>query len=262
MREAVSDILEERAQLGGDMSRMVVASFALHGLLVASLFFAPGFWSINVEREETPMMISLGGAPGPDSGGMNTISNRAIQREAAPDEKPNVTPPATKPPEMVVPEPTAAKPVPKTPTKPIEKPKEPSAARKESSGEKVAFGAGKVETPGAAQVPFGGLTTGGGGGDGGRVDVANFCCPSYIQSVVSIVRRNWSGRQGITGQNTIKFVIHRDGRIDGIAVAESGGQLLDMASVRAVTLTRQLPALPREYTGSSLTFYLDFDYKR
>ena len=262
MREAVSDILEERAQLDGDMRRMVVVSFVLHGLLVASLFFAPGFWSISVEREETPMMISIGGAPGPDSGGLNTISNRAVQREASPEEKPTVTPPATKPPEMVLPEPKAAKPAPKTPPKPIEKPKEPSSARKESSGEKVAPGAGKVETPGAPQVPFGGLTTGGGGDGAGRVDVANFCCPSYISSVVSIVRRNWSGRQGINGQNTIRFVIHRDGRIDGIAVAESGGQLLDIASMRAVTVTRQLPPLPREYTGNTLTFYLDFDYKR
>lgn len=261
MREAVSDILEERAQLTSGMSRMVVASLGLHALLVASLFFAPQFWSINVEREATPMMISLGGAPGPDSGGMNTLSNRAVQREAAPEEKPTVSPPATKPPEMVLPEPKAAKPAPKTPAKPIEKPKEPSAARKPSSGEKVAAGAGKVETPGAPQVPFGGLATGG-GGDGGRVDVANFCCPAYISSVVSVVRRNWSGRQGINGQNTIKFVIHRDGRIDGIAVAESAGQLLDMASLRAVTTTSRVPALPREFTGNSLTFYLDFEYKR
>jgi TonB family protein len=241
---------------------MVLVSFALHGLLVASLFFAPGFWSINVERDATPMMISIGGAPGPDSGGLNTISNRAVQREAAPEEKPTVTPPATKPPEMVVPEPKAAKPAPKTPAKPIEKPKEPSSARKESAGEKVAPGAGKVETPGAPQVPFGGLTTGGGGTGGARVNVENFCCPSYVETIVSIVKRNWSQRQGFKGKNTIRFVIHRDGRIDAVAVDQSGGQLLDMASIRALSVTRQLPALPREFTGDTLTVYLDFEYNR
>jgi outer membrane biosynthesis protein TonB len=262
MREAVSDILEERAQLTGGMSRMVLVSLGLHLLLVASLIFAPGFWSIAVEREETPMMISLGGAEGPDSGGMNTISNRTIQREAAPEEKPNVTPPATKPPEMVLPEPKTAKPAPKTPAKPLEKPKEPSSARKESSGEKVASGAGRVETPNAPQVPFGGLTTGGGGTGGARVDVANFCCPAYLTNVVSIVKRNWRERQAITGQNIVKFVIHRDGRIDGIAVDESGGQLLDMASVRALSVTRQVSPLPREFTGNTLTVYLVFEYKR
>lgn len=262
MREAVSDILEERAQLASGMSRMVLLSLLLHGVLVASLFFAPKFWSISVERETTPMMISLGGAPGPDSGGMNTISNRAIQREAAPEEKPTVAPPATKPPEMVMPEPKAAKPAPKTPAKPIEKPKEPSSSRKESAGEKVAPGAGKVETPGAPQVPFGGLTTGGGGTGGARVNVTNFCCPNYIETIVSIIKRNWSERQGFKGQNTIRFVIHRDGRIDGVAVDRSGGQLLDMASTRALAITRQLPPLPREFTGNTLTVYLDFEYNR
>jgi protein TonB len=262
MREAVSQILEERAQLTGGMSRMVMASLVLHGLLVASLIFTPDFWSSRVERESAPMMISLGGAPGPDSGGMNTISNRAIQREAAPEEKPTVTPPATKPPEMIAPEPKAAKPAPKTPAKPIEKPKEPSSTRKESSGERVAPGSGKVETPGAAQVPFGGLTTGGGGSGGARTNVENFCCPAYIESVVSVVRRNWRERQNIAGRNTIRFVINRDGTIHDIGVEQSAGQLLDIASMRAVSTTGRVPALPREYTGNTLTFYLDFVYTR
>ena len=262
MREAVSDILEERAQLTSGMSRMVVVSFGLHTLLVASLFFAPQLWSINVERETSPMMISLGGAPGPESGGMNTISNRAIQRETAPEEKPTVTPPATKPPEMVLPEPTAAKPAPKTPAKPIEKPKEPSSARKPSSGEKVAAGAGKVETPGAPQVPFGGLTTGGGGVGGARVTVTNFCCPTYLENVVGIIKRNWTERQGISGQNTVKFVIHRNGSITGVVIDQSGGHLLDMASLRALSVIRQVTPLPREFAGDTLTVYLDFEYKR
>jgi TonB family protein len=237
-------------------------SFALHGLLVASLFFAPGFWSISVEREETAMMIDFGGAEGPDSGGMNTISNRAVQRETAPEEKPTVTPPATKPPEMVLPEPKAAKPTPKTPPKPIEKPKESSSARKESSGEKVASGAGKVETPGAPQVPFGGLTTGGGAVGGARVSVVNFCCLSYLQSVVSIIKRNWTESQGITGQNTVRFVIDRNGRISGVAIEKSAGHLLDMASLRAMATTRQVRPLPPEFSGNTLTVLLDFEYKR
>ena len=260
MREAVSEILSERAQMTDGMSRMVVASVAGHVLLVASLLFAPDFWTSRTETA-TPMMISLGGAPGPDSGGMTTISNRAIQREAPPEEKPAPTPPAAKPPEMVAPEPTA-KPAPKPVTKPIEKPKENSSARKPASGATVAPGAGRVETPGAPQIPFGGLTTGGGGTGGARVDVANFCCPSYLASVVGVIKRNWSERQGTTGQNTIKFVIQRDGRITDIAVDQSGGQLLDIASMRALSVTRQVTPLPREFTGNTLTVYLVFEYSR
>ena len=123
MREAVNEILSERAQMTDGMSRMVVLSVAAHGLLVASLLFAPDFWTTSATDKSTPMVISLGGAPGPDSGGMNTISNRAVQREAAPEEKPSPTPPAAKQTDMTVPEP-AAKPVSKTPPKEVLKQKE------------------------------------------------------------------------------------------------------------------------------------------
>ena len=265
MREAVSDILLERAQVTEATSRMigrmVLASLALHALLVASLIFAPEFWSSASATKETPMMISLGGAEGPDAGGMNTIANRAVQRVAEPEEKPSrPTPPAEKPPEMAVPDPVA-KPAPKTPPKAVEKPAEKSTARKPTAGKEVASGAAKVET-GGAQVPFGGLTTGGGGTGGARVDVANFCCPSYLAAVVSQIKRNWSDRQSIKGQNTIKFVILRDGTITGIQVDQSGGQLLDISSERALRVTKQVTPLPREFTGHTLTVYLIFEYTR
>ena len=261
MREAVSDILSERSEMTDGMSRMVMLSIAAHALLVASLLFAPDFWTGSASQETTPMVISLGGAPGPDSGGMNTISNRAIQREAPPEEKPTVAPPAAKAPEMTAPAPDA-KPVSKTPPKEVLKPKETSAARKPSSGATVAPGSGRVETPGAPQIPFGGLTTGGGGTGGARVDVANFCCPSYLASVVSQVKRNWSDRQSVSGQNTIKFVIQRDGTITDVAVDQSGGQLLDIASMRALAVTKQVAELPREFTNPTLTVYLIFEYSR
>lgn len=261
MREAVSDILSERAQITYGMSRMVLLSLAAHVLLVASLLFAPDFWSGGAVVRETPMMITLGGAEGPDSGGMNTIADRPVQRVAEPDARPErPAPPAAKPPEMVEPLPSA-KPAPKTPVKPIEKPRETSSSRKPTSGAEVKSGAARAET-GGAQIPFGGLTTGGGGTGGARVDVPNFCCPSYLASVISQIKRNWSERQGISGQNTIKFVIHRDGRIDGIAVEQSGGQLLDIASQRALVITKAVDPLPREFTSNTLTVYLIFEYKR
>ena len=48
---------------------------------------------MQVEPEATPMMISLGGAPGPQAGGMNTIADRATQAVAEPAAKPRVEPP-------------------------------------------------------------------------------------------------------------------------------------------------------------------------
>lgn len=266
MHEAVSDIIAERAQLSAGMSgaitKMLVVSFVAHAALVAALLIAPDFFTGVATQQSTPMMISLGGAEGPDSGGMNTISNRAVQRVAEPDAKPErPTPPAAKTPEMVAPEPTA-KPSPKPPAKPIEQPRETSSSRKPAAGAAVAPGTGRVETPGAPQVPFGGLTTGGGGVGGARVDVANFCCPSYLASIVSQIKRNWIEQPGLRGQNTIKFVVQRDGTITGIEVDKSGGQLMDIASERALRTTQKVSPLPAEYSPNTLTIYLIFEYSR
>lgn len=259
MREAVSDIISERAQLDDGISRMVLLSLAAHALLVASMIFAPSIWTSAVDRDEMPMMITLGGAEGPDAGGMTTIAERAVQQVAEPERIARAAPPADNPPEMVAPAPVA-KPAPKTPPKPVEKPKE-SPTRKPTTGAEVKSGSSRVET-GGAQVPFGGLTTGGGGTGGARVDVPNFCCPSYLAQVVSTIKRNWSERQSVQGKNTIKFVVQRDGTITGIAVEESGGQLLDIASQRALVVTRQVQPLPPEYTPPTLTVYLMFEYSR
>ncbi len=265
MREAVSDIILERAQIADGMGRavlkMLVLSLVAHGLLVASLIFAPSFWTSSTTDQSKPMMIEFGGAEGPDAGGLNTIAAKAVQRVAEPNEKPTrPTPPAEKVPEMVAPTP-ATKPAPKTPAKPIEKPAEKSSTQKPTAGKEIAPGAARVET-GGAQIPFGGLTTGGGGMGGARVEIDNFCCPSYVASIVSQIKRNWSERQSVKGQNTIKFVVMRDGTITGIEVDQSGGQLLDISSERALRYTKQVTPLPREFTGNTLTIYLVFEYTR
>jgi outer membrane biosynthesis protein TonB len=264
MREAVSEILLERAQITDGMSRvivrMLVLSLTAHALLIASLVFAPQFWTSTASDTSKPMLIEMGGAEGPDAGGMNTISNRPVQRVAEPDEKPSrPAPPAEKAPEMVAPSPVA-KPTPPTPAKPIEKPTDTSSTKKPTAGKEIAAGAARAET-GGAQIPFGGLTTGGGGTGGARTDVANFCCPSYLRAIVSQIKRNWSDQQSVKGQNTVKFVVMRDGTITGIAVDQSGGQLLDISSERALRVTKQVTQLPREFTGNTLTVYLIFEYK-
>ncbi len=261
MNEAVADILSERAQISDGISVMVVLSLVGHGILAAALLFAPEFWTSAIQQKSTPMMITLGGAEGPDAGGMTTIAARPVQRVAEPEEKPSrPTPPAEKPPEMVAPDPKV-KPKPTPPTKPVEKPRDTSSTKKPTSGAEIKSGAAKAETAGA-QVPFGGLTTGGGGTGGARVDVANFCCPSYLALVVSTIKRNWNQGQGATGQNTLKFVIHRDGRIDGVEVEQSAGELLDIASRRALLTTKQVTPLPRELAGDTLTVHLIFEYSR
>lgn len=262
MREAVSDVIAERAQAIGGVSRMGMLSLLAHGMFLSALVLMPGFWSGVAKPEAEPMMISLGGAEGPEAGGMNPLSARPVQAVAPPEARPRVEPaPAPAPPEMSVPEPVAT-PVPKIPAKPVEKPAEKAPPRKPTTGAEVKTGSAVAETGSTAQVPFGGLSTSGGGTGGARVDAPNFCCPSYLSTVVQMIKRNWSQNQGTVGQNTLKFVVQRDGRLTDIEVEESAGQLLDISSRRALVITSAVPALPKEFTGDRLTIHLIFEYTR
>jgi TonB family protein len=119
-----------------------------------------------------------------------------------------------------------------------------------------------VNTGGAA-IPFGGLAQGGGGAGGVQLDVKNFCCPEYLAQMVQKIRQNWNARQGAGGQPTIKFTIRRDGMLTNVELEKPSGQdLLDLEARRAVIRTQQLPPLPREFTESSLTVHLTFDFQR
>ncbi len=259
MREAVSDILIDRAREVDGVSRMVMLSLVAHVVLVAVVFVLPEAWRSAARKPEQPVMtIVLGGAPGPDSGGLTPIAARPVQAVTEPAAKPQVdTPPAPKAPEMVVPEP-ASKPAPKL--KPDEKPVD-TKSRKPTTGAEVKAGDARVET-GGAQVPFGGLSTGG-GGEGARLDVQNFCCPAYIQTMVRHIKSQWKEQQGAAGESVVKFVIRRDGMLTNIELeTSSNNPLLDLESRRAVINARQLPPLPAQFTEPTLTVHLTFEYKR
>ena len=154
MQEAVSSILIGRSREADGLSRMVLISLAIHGVLLVALVIVPRDWlRMQTEEEATPMMISLGPSGTADTGGMTAITARPVQQESA-ETKPVNAPPAPKVPEMVAPAPDVK---PKPVTKPIEKPVEKSSTRKPSTGAEVRSGAARVETPNASQVPFGGL---------------------------------------------------------------------------------------------------------
>jgi TonB family protein len=261
MQEAVSSVLIGRRQEADGLSRMMLASLVIHGVFLTVLVFMPSDWLRTARDEETtPMMISLGPSGTADTGGMTAITSAPVQAEAAPDTKP-VTAPAVSKPEMVVPTPdTTPKPTPK-----VSKPIKESPTRKPSTGPEIKSGAARVVTPNAAQVPFGGLAERAGGSSTGgvRLDVANFCCPEYIETMTQRIRSNWDQQQGATGQSVVKFTIRRDGMLTLVEVEKtSGNPLLDLESRRTVLHTRQLPPLPAQFTPPTLTVYLTFDYKR
>jgi TonB family protein len=263
MHEAVSDVLDLRAREADGLARMVGLSLLVHVVLAVAIAVMPAEWRSRPRaRDATPMMISLGGSVGPDTGGRNMIAGRAVQAAVPDPPKEMFTrAPAAKAPEMVAPAPDA-KPLPKPPAK-VEKPAERSSTRKPVTGAKVQSGAARVDTGGAA-VPFGGLSTAGGGGTGGvKLNVENFCCPEYVETMTQMIRRNWNQSQGAAGQATVRFTIRRDGMLTNVEVEQSSGNpLLDLESRRAVLITQRLPPLPAQFTPPTLTVYLVFEYQR
>jgi TonB family protein len=264
MHEAVNDILDIRAQQPDRLSRMVVVSLVGHGVLLTTLYVMPAEWrGATPPRERVRMMISLdSGAPGPNSGGMTPISGRPVQTVAPPEPRPRVQPPpAAKVPEMIAPDPAAK--LRDKARKPVDKPVEASASRKPTTGPDVKTGDARVNT-GAAPIPFGGLSTMGGGGSGGvRLDVGDFCCPEYLETMIQRIQANWNKSQGASGRVVVKYTIQRDGTLTDVEVERpSNNYSLDSESRRALLYTKRLPPLPAQFTGPTLTVHLTFDYQR
>jgi TonB family protein len=261
MREAVSEVLHARKDVADGLTRMVWYSLGAHVILVAAIALVPSDWfRPEPEPEVNRMTISLGGSPGQDTGGMTQMSARPVQQVAPEQPKqPFVEAPAPEAPKMTVPEP-ASKPAPRQ--KPVEKPVETSKGRKPTTGAEVQAGTARVDT-GGAKVPFGGLSSSGGGGFGAKLDVSDFCCPAYIQTMVQLIRANWNEKQGVSGTSVVKFTIRRDGMLTAVEVAQSSGNpILDLESRRAVLMTQRLPPLPAEFTRPTLTVNLQFEYNR
>jgi TonB family protein len=263
MQEAVSSILIGRSREADGLSRMILVSLVIHGLFMTALVLVPRDWLRTAPEEKvTPMMISLGPSGTQDTGGMTSITSRPVQAETPPDVKPVTAPPAAKAPEMMAPAPDVK---PKPLPKPVSRPVEQSPTRKPSTGPELKSGAARVLTPNAAQVAFGGLAerSGASSAGGPQLDVANFCCPEYIETMTQRIRSNWDQQQGAAGQTLVKFTIRRDGMLTNVEVEKSSNNpLLDLESRRAVLGTRQLPPLPDQFNRPTLTVYLTFDYKR
>ena len=189
---------------------------------------------------------------------MTPMGGRAVQAPQPLDSRRSraETAPAPKAPEMSLPRPDAR---PRPPqTRPSQAPQS-STARTPSTGPEAREGSARAET-GARGGGFG-LTTGGGGGSGAQLDVANFCCPEYVDTFVQRIHQNWNQNQGVTAQVVVKFTIQRDGSITDVVVERpSGFMALDMSAQRAVLATARVPPLPAQFSNPTLTVHLRFDY--
>jgi TonB family protein len=260
--DAVSAVLVTRSVERDPIGPILGWSAVAHVVLTVLVAVVPATWlGVRVERPpEVVMQISLGGAVGPRDGGLATLGGRPVQ-VAQPVEPKRaiepVRPPAAKAPEMV--EPKKVVPKKKEPPPPKVAAKDPRGTTP-TKGAEVQQGNAVAQTAGQGQG-FG--LSAGGGGTGGYLDVANFCCPDYLAIMIDLINRNWSSRQGADGTTLLKFVIERDGRITGIEVERSSGTpALDYFAQRSLSLTRQLPPLPAAYTGDRLSVHLYFDFNR
>jgi TonB family protein len=263
--EAVSSVLADRMHEPPGLRRMIAYSLALHAVAALALILASVLRSSSpVDLPKTIMTVSLSGGPGPRAGGANPLGGRPVQTTAPlpePGRPEPLRPPAAKAPEMTVP--LAA-------SKPASKPAQPAPAvkfapdeargRTPVRGDQEQFGSAIAET--GAQG-FGGLSTGGGSGTRGALDVSDFCCPEYLGAMQQRIQANWNSRQEVAGSTMMKFRILRDGSIVDLEVERpSGFYALDYAAQRALVATRKLPPLPSAFPDGSLTVHLMFDYVR
>jgi outer membrane biosynthesis protein TonB len=262
MEAVVSDILRSRARESASLSYTTGVSLAVHAVAIVLIAAIPARWSARPEPKRAVMTISLGGSPGPKSGGMTMIGGRAIQA-APPAAAPKIDKVAMPTPKTST---AMTMPVPDPKVKPRPEPKT-NAASKDPSGQATGRGAETqkgsttVET-GAKGMGFG-LSTGGGGGTGSRLDVQNFCCPEYLNDMVERIRSHWVQQQQAVGSNMMKFTILRSGEIKEIEREQSSNVVsLDLASERALYLTAKLQPLPSAFPDDHLTVHLKFEYTR
>jgi protein TonB len=250
----VTDVLRDRMAAPAGLQRMLTMSFVAHLAILATLLLARGnLLGRGSSAPPTIMTISR-------NGGMTAAAAQPVQAQRAPEEAPKreaVRPPAAKTPEMVLPTKPNARAA-KTPAPVVTQAPEGAKGRTPTHGAQVTPG-NAVTYTGARGQGFG-LSTGGGPGTGSRLDVADFCCPDYIATMVDRIRSAWQQNQGATGVVVVKFTIQRDGRITDASVEESSGNsTLDLAALRAIVTTRTLNPLPGQYP--TLPVHLSFKYQ-
>ena len=260
MEAVVSDILQSRKREPEGLKKTAMISLGAHTAAFALLLAISTVMPTAAKPPRVVMNISLGGAPGPKTGGMQMIGGRPIQA-AQPSTEPQIAkttlPPVSQtPPKMALPDPKAK---PRTPPKPTVASKDPKGTAV-GRGFETQAGTAKVDT-GAKGQGFG-LSSGGNAGDGGvKLDADNFCCPEYILDMRERINKNWSPNQRIAGTVIMKFTIQRNGLITDIQVEQSSGNtVLDIAAQRSLINTRTLAPLPAGYSGQRLGVQLIFEY--
>jgi outer membrane biosynthesis protein TonB len=241
----VTDVIVARQQRPEPFNGMLAWSIAAHAAVLAFLLFGPMDWNLVADEVTNPVMtISLAGAPGPRAGGMTPTGGRAVVAPPLESRQVAMPPPPPRPRERII---------------PTETPRRPRAAPPPPPEEPQA---GVTRTDTGTRGQGFGLATGGSGGTGVQLDVADFCCPEYIAQMVTLIQRAWQASQGVRGVTIMRATITRGGSIEDVMVERTSGFLaLDLAAERAL-LTTRLTELPPQFPNPTLTVHLTFEYQR
>ena len=85
MEAVVSDILQSRKREPGGLKKTAAISLAAHAAAIAVLLMIPSVMPRAAQQPRVIMNISLGGSPGPKTGGMQMIGGTADSGRAAID---------------------------------------------------------------------------------------------------------------------------------------------------------------------------------
>jgi protein TonB len=271
MRAAAGSMFEPAPAEQRRLNRVISWSIAIHIGVAGFILVTPRSWWTDEPEAREVMRINLGGSPGPTTGGRTSIGGRTVEQVAPTPPRPQTTRPTPPAP----PVPTAApvtRATPRTPPPASTAPPRPAppvsgakpqaaapstASRPPVTGSQISKGNTAVDTGASGQGA--GLASGGRFG-GGETDLANFCCPDYLTSILGSIDSRWNKNYPERGTTVMKFTIARDGTITDIVVQRSSGYgILDRAA-RAALLGARLQALPAGYTNETLTVHLSFPY--
>jgi TonB family protein len=261
----VTDVLRDRMQRPAGLQRMVTVSLLLHGVAIILLALAPkGFLAPSAAPPRSTMTISLGGGgDGPRTGGLTAIGGRPVQVQTPPEELPKreaVRPPAAKTPEMTVPLPKAKPLKAARPSAAVKNAPDEARGRTPTRGAEVQPGSAIAET--RARGEGFGLSSGGAPGSGMTLDVGEFCCQEYLNTMVDRIQSHWLWNVGTNALVVVRFTIQRDGTLTQIALEKGHpNPALGLEALRAVQLTKQLPPLPSQFPNPTLTVHLNFQYQ-
>lgn len=89
---------------------------------------------------------------------------------------------------------------------------------------------------------------------------ADFHFTYYVQRMLALIETRWYKPPAPVGTRAqVRFRVHRDGRMDGIALEETSGvPSFDRAALRALYAANPLPPLPPAYRSPSITVHLTF----